>query len=120
MFPLVRELVREHTALILVREGIEGHRVPEDHTPRRPEPERVRVGLARVTAHPLDGIDGHGPNFRTRCLAQLQSARKAGIVTRGKLDPDQVARNVGGPLRFGDPDGLIGGDYATPAALWRG
>ena len=50
---------------------------------------------AYLDANPLDGVDGHGPDFRSQCLAQLQGARKAGLLDRGKIDPEAMARQVG-------------------------
>src|SRR6185503_18631248 len=50
---------------------------------------------AFLDAHPLDGVDGHGPNFRAQCLAQLQSARKSGLLDKGRLEPEELARRVG-------------------------
>src|SRR5262245_21845906 len=45
---------------------------------------------AFLRAHPLDGLDGHGPNFRDQCLAQLHASRKAGLLDRGPVDPEEV------------------------------
>jgi serine/threonine protein kinase len=56
---------------------------------------------AFLLAHPLDNVDGHGPDFRGQCLAQLQAARKAGLLTSGRFDPDDLARRVGNLSRFG-------------------
>ncbi len=58
---------------------------------------------AYLDAHPLDGVDGHGPDFRGQCLAQLHGARKAGLLDQGRLDPTELARRVGDLSRFGDP-----------------
>ncbi len=51
---VVRELVREHDLLLVLRERIPEDRVPEDDTPRRPQPERVGVRLIGVGADLLD------------------------------------------------------------------
>jgi tRNA A-37 threonylcarbamoyl transferase component Bud32 len=66
---------------------------------------------AFLQAHPLDGVDGHGPDFRGQCLAQLQAARKAGLLTPGKLDPDELARRVGDLSRFGDRSAVVEAEY---------
>jgi serine/threonine protein kinase len=68
---------------------------------------------AFLHAHPLDNVDGHGPDFRAQCLGQLQAARKAGLLTRGQVDPDELARRVGDLSRFG------GDRTATVAAELR-
>src|SRR5262249_11189069 len=56
---------------------------------------------AFLRAHPLDGVDGHGPNFRAQCVAQLQAARKAGILSKGKVNVEEVAERLGDLSRFG-------------------
>ena len=51
---VVPQLVREDDLLLVLRERREEHRVPEDDTPRRPDPEGVGVRLVGVLAHLLD------------------------------------------------------------------
>lgn len=60
-----------------------------------------------LQANPLDGLDGHGPDFRGQCLAQLQAARKAGLLEKGKIHGGELARQVGDLSRFGDQIGLV-------------
>ncbi len=57
---------------------------------------------AFLTANPLDGVDGFGSNFRVTCQAQLQAARKSGLL---KPTPP--------PIRRTGPAGR------RPVALWR-
>ncbi|MFO0927782.1 MAG: serine/threonine-protein kinase [Gemmataceae bacterium] len=65
---------------------------------------------AYLDANPLDGIDGHGPDFRGQCLAQLQAARKAGLLDKGKLSAGDLARRVGDLSRYGDQTGVVEGE----------
>lgn len=60
-----------------------------------------------LQANPLDGLAGHGPDFRGQCLAQLQAARKAGLLEKGKIHGGELARQVGDLSRFGDQTGLV-------------
>jgi len=66
---------------------------------------------AYLEAHPLDGVDGHGSNFRATCVAQLQAARKAGLLDRGTADPAELAQRVGDLSRFGDRSGVVEAEY---------
>src|SRR5262245_7943923 len=75
--------------------------------------EQIQAFLA---AHPLDGVDGHGPDFRAQCLVQLQAARKAGLLDQGNLDADELARHVGDLSRFGDRPGVIEAEYQKLSA----
>src|SRR5262249_6075991 len=77
---------------------------------------------AFLKAHPLDGIDGHGPDFRGQCMVQLQAARKAGVLTPGKLDPAELAQQAGDVSRFGDRAATVEAEYVklkNAAALLR-
>ena len=80
---------------------------------------RKQVG-AYLDANPLDGVDGHGPDFRAQCLAQLRAARKAGLLDRGKIDPDAVARQVGDLSRFGDKSATIDAEYGVLVSIGDG
>lgn len=62
---------------------------------------------AYLQANPLDGIDGHGPDFRGQCIAQLQAARKAGLLDKGKMSAGDLARRVGDLSRYGDQPGIV-------------
>jgi serine/threonine protein kinase len=75
---------------------------------------------AFLDANPLDGIDGHGPDFRAQCLAQLASARKAGLLDKGKIDPRALAEKVGGLSRFGDPSAAIAAEFRVLDAIAAG
>jgi serine/threonine protein kinase len=68
---------------------------------------------AFLDAHPLDGVDGHGPDFRGQCVAQLQAARKAGLFDKGEVDPAELAGRVGDLSRFGDQSGRIDAEFRT-------
>ncbi|MFO0879210.1 MAG: protein kinase [Gemmataceae bacterium] len=66
---------------------------------------------AFLQAHPLDGVGGFGPDFRGQCLAQLHAARKAGLLDRGRLDSQDLARRLGDLSRFGDPTALVHAEF---------
>jgi serine/threonine protein kinase len=66
---------------------------------------------AFLKANPLDGVDGHGVNFRSKCLAQLQAARKASLLEPAPPPPDRLARRVGSLARFGDPTSRVKAEY---------
>src|SRR5262249_27158121 len=53
------------------------------------------------------GLVGQPPEFRQQCLDQLRAARKAGVLTRGALDPRELARQAGAFARFAEPQGLL-------------
>jgi serine/threonine protein kinase len=72
---------------------------------------------AFLKANPLDGVDGHGPNFRLQCLTQLRSARKAGLLKPAPPPPDQLARHVGSLARFGDPTSRVKAEYKVVAMI---
>src|SRR5262249_55168636 len=74
---------------------------------------------AFLDAHPLDGVDGHGPNFRAQCVAQLQAARKAGILDKGTIQVDQVAERLGDLSRFGDRTGVIEAQWRAVSAIGK-
>jgi serine/threonine protein kinase len=65
--------------------------------------EQVQVFLRST---PFPGIDGK-KNFRQQCLRELQAARKAGVLTGGSLNPQELAREAGSFARFGDPQSLL-------------
>jgi serine/threonine protein kinase/HEAT repeat protein len=67
--------------------------------------------------NPLDGADGFGPDFRAQALAQLQAARKAGLLAKGPPPPDQLARHVGSLARFGDPAAVVEAQYRAVASV---
>ncbi len=66
---------------------------------------------AFLDANPLDGMDGHGPDFRGQCLAQLHAARKAGLLDKEALDPRDLAARVGDLSRFGDAPGAVEAEF---------
>ncbi len=70
-----------------------------------------------LKANPLDGVDGHGPNFRAQCLAQMQSARKAGLLKPTSPPPDRLARHVGSLSRFGDPTSRLKAEHKVVAMI---
>jgi serine/threonine protein kinase len=76
--------------------------------------EQIQIFLK---ANPLDGIDGHGPNFRLQCLTQLQSARKARLLEPAPPPPDKLARHVGNLARFGDPASRVKAEYKVVAMI---
>jgi serine/threonine protein kinase len=75
---------------------------------------------AFLQAHPLDNLDGHGPDFRGQALAQLQAARKAGLLTHDRVDPDDLARRVGNLARFGDRPAAVEAEYAALGEIVAG
>jgi tetratricopeptide (TPR) repeat protein len=67
---------------------------------------------AFLNANPLDGIDGHGPDFRAQCLAQLNTIRKIGLLKREPLDAKELAKQVGNLSRYGDASGAVNAEFA--------
>ncbi len=49
--------------------------------------------------------------FRQKCRAELRSARKTGVLTKGGLDHQLLARRACGLARFGDPVGLVEAEW---------
>jgi serine/threonine protein kinase len=64
-----------------------------------------------LKANPLDAVDGFGPDFRVQCHAQLQAARKAGLLKPTPPPPEQLARQVGSLARFGDPASRVKAEH---------
>jgi hypothetical protein len=65
--------------------------------------EQVRLFLDGA---PLPELAGKA-QFRQRCLQELQAARKADLLTGGKLDPQALAQQGGAFARFNDPQALL-------------
>ena len=61
---------------------------------------------------PLAGLPSHGAEFRQQALAQLQAARKAGLLTGGTLAPAELAGRAGAFARFADPQSLLEAEWA--------
>jgi serine/threonine protein kinase len=72
---------------------------------------------AFLKANPLDGVDGFGQDFRVQCHAQLQAARKAGLLKPAPPPPDQLARHVGSLARFGDPAARVQAEHRTVVTI---
>jgi tRNA A-37 threonylcarbamoyl transferase component Bud32 len=66
---------------------------------------------AFLDATPLAGLPSHGPEFRTVCLRELRTARKAGLLTQGSLHPAELAQQAGAFARFSDPESLLGAEW---------
>lgn len=45
--------------------------------------------------------------FRRFCLSELRAAKKAGILTGGKIDPEPIANQAGEMARYSDPAALL-------------
>lgn len=60
---------------------------------------------------PLEGLPSHGPEYRSVCLRELRTARKAGLLTAGTLDPAELTRQAETFARFGDPQSLIAAEW---------
>jgi hypothetical protein len=65
---------------------------------------------AFLTATPLAGLPSHGPEFRQQALQQIQSARKAKLLS-GTLAPQELARQAGALARFADPTRLLDAEW---------
>ena len=68
--------------------------------------------LAFLKAHPLNNVDGHGPDFRGQCVAQLQAARRPGYWTARSTRRSWPAK-VGDLSRFGDRAAVVEASYAS-------
>jgi serine/threonine protein kinase len=66
---------------------------------------------AFLDATPLPGLAGGSPEFCHQALRQLQAARKAGVLTRGNLEPKQLAQQAGAFARFGDPTSVLDAEW---------
>jgi serine/threonine protein kinase len=66
---------------------------------------------AFLAVTPQAGLPSHGPEFRQQALAQLQAARKAGLLTGGTLAPVELARQAGAFARFADPQSLLDAEW---------
>jgi WD40 repeat protein/tRNA A-37 threonylcarbamoyl transferase component Bud32 len=66
---------------------------------------------AFLDATPLAGLPSHGPEFRSVCLRELRSARKAGLLTGGTLHPVDLARQAGAFARFSNPQSLLEAEW---------
>jgi serine/threonine protein kinase len=72
--------------------------------------QQVRMFL---DATPLAGLPSHGPEFRQQCLKELRTARKAGVLTGGSLDPRSLAQQAGAFARFADPQSLLDAEWRS-------
>ena len=77
--------------------------------------EQVRAFLE---ATPLDGMPSHLPKFRERCLQELKTARKQGVLS-GSMEPETLAKNVGEFARFSDPDSLMNAEWQAIEAMGK-
>ncbi len=59
---------------------------------------------------PLDGLPGHVPQFRQKCLKELREARKQGLLG-GSLEPSALAQHVGEFARFSDPESVLNAEW---------
>src|SRR5262249_4838346 len=69
--------------------------------------EQVRPFLDGCSLSELQGRDA----FRQSCLNELRAARKAGLLTEGKLDPANLARKAGAFARFSDPHAVLEAEH---------
>jgi len=49
--------------------------------------------------------------FRREALAELRAAERDGLLTQGKLDPEELARQTGAFARFRKPEELLQAEY---------
>src|SRR5262245_64432660 len=75
--------------------------------------EQVRPFLDGCSLSELQGRDA----FRHSCLNELRAARKAGLLTEGKLDPANLARKAGAFARFSDPHAVLDAEHQTLVAM---
>lgn len=66
-----------------------------------------------LAANPPRGLPSEDPRARARCLAELQRARKAGLLGRGRAAPHELAQRAGSLARY------TGNDEALLAAEWQ-
>jgi hypothetical protein len=92
--------------------------------------EQVQLALARgedrafrqqvrafLDVTPLAGLPGHGPEFRQQCLRELRTARKAGVLTQGRLEPGALAQEAGALASFGSPQRLLDAEWRAVTQL---
>ncbi len=68
---------------------------------------------AFLAALPRSSPTELGPEFQQQCLSQLRAARKAGLLSAGKLDPADLAQRTGSFARFRDPNERIEAEWGT-------
>ncbi len=66
-----------------------------------------------LDAAPLAGLPSHGDEFREQCLTQLRAARKQGLLERGGVKLDTLARDAGAFVRFDSPAALLQAEGAV-------
>src|ERR1022692_252809 len=71
---------------------------------------------AFLDAAPLRELAGKKA-FRQKCLEELRAARKAGALTKGSLDHQQLAKEAGAFARFGDPTALVDAEWDMVAGI---
>ncbi len=82
--------------------------------------ERVKVTLSRsedqgfreqvqafLASTPVTSLAGHEGTLRQTALQELRTARKAGLLDSGGIDPQALARQTGRFARFADPKSLL-------------
>ena len=72
---------------------------------------------AFLEATPLAGLSGHGDEFRKLALSELRAARKAGLLTSGRLSPEALAEQAGHLATFLDPALLLDAQLQALEAL---
>jgi hypothetical protein len=55
------------------------------------------------------GLEGTSADFRKKCLAELNLAKQAGLLSAGNLSSHDIARQTASFRRFGDPKAMVDG-----------
>jgi uracil-DNA glycosylase family 4 len=71
--------------------------------------EQVRPFLDTCSLAELQGRDA----YRQSCLTELRAARKAGVLTEGKLEPRALAQQAGAFARFSEPQAILDAEHQT-------
>lgn len=70
-----------------------------------------------IFAAQTDGRAGTDRDFVPQCLAELQAARKAGILDSEDTDPAKLADRLGDLTRFGEPTALLDAQWKVADEL---
>src|SRR5262249_34439121 len=77
---------------------------------------RVPVGASLPMAALAD-LPGPPAEFRAQALQNLSAARKAGLLTAGGIDHQELARRAGSFARYAEPSALVDAEWAAVEAV---
>jgi formylglycine-generating enzyme required for sulfatase activity/tRNA A-37 threonylcarbamoyl transferase component Bud32 len=80
-------------------------------------PKVIHEQVEGFLARNADSFPGTSDEFRRSCLAELHQARKCGLLSADRLDPDATARQAAAYQGLADPQGLVAGARQAAAAV---